>query len=119
MLSMRMSVAIVPVNVSPCWVVALSRVWVMRIGMMVSGVKVMFRKAGGAGGGGGGGGSSCGGGGGGGATATCGAGISAGGVSRTTGAGAGFDLGAGLFFGITGVGGGGGRVAAVTEGARA
>ncbi len=36
------SVATVPVKISPCWVVALSRVWVMRMGMVVPGGMVML-----------------------------------------------------------------------------
>src|SRR3984885_1544228 len=59
------SVAMTPVKVSPSWVVALSRVWVMRMGRVVSTGMVMLRKAGtGGGGGGAGGNEGCGGGGG-------------------------------------------------------
>src|SRR5216684_4229606 len=69
--SLTMSEAMVPLKVSPCCVVALSRVWVMRMGRVVPGLRVMLRKAGAGGGGGGG---SCLGGGGGAAAVTAGAG---------------------------------------------
>src|SRR5580704_2660989 len=119
--SMMMSEARVPVKRSPCWVVALSRVSVMRMGMVVSGGIVMLRKVGAGGGGGGAGGRSCTGGGGGGAAATSGAGAGAsaggGGAWRTIGAGF-FLVGAGVCFGFgaTGVGAGGGVAAATTAG---
>src|SRR3954447_20118725 len=108
-----MSEAMVPVNVSPCCVVALSRVCVMRMGMVVPGVRVTLRKAGGGGGGG-----SFSAGCGGGAAAACGAGTSCGGDWRTMGAA--FDLvGAEgcLGFDTTGAGGAaddGGVASAVT-----
>src|SRR5271170_609516 len=111
--SMTMSEAMVPVKVSPCWVVALSRVWVMRMGMVVPELMVMLWKVGAGGVGGGGGGAagrSCAGGGGGGTAATSGAGVSTGGggggVLRTTGAG--FGLMAGVCFGLGATGEGGG-----------
>ena len=44
--SQIMSAATVPEKVSPCWVVALSRVWVMRMGMVVPAGMVTLRKAG-------------------------------------------------------------------------
>ena len=45
-----MSVATVPEKLWPCWVVALSSVWVMRTGMVVPEGIVTFLKAGGGGG---------------------------------------------------------------------
>src|SRR5205823_14288739 len=117
------SAAMVPVRVSPCCVVALSRVWVMRMGSVVPGVRVMLRKAGRDGGGGGGGGC-CAGGGGGAGSATW-AGVSGGEGWRTIGAD--FCLMAAGCFGLgaTGAGGGGsagggvegGWVATATAGA--
>ena len=93
--SEMMSDATVPVKVSPCWVVALSRVWVMRVGMVVPDVRVTLRKAGGGGGGGGDGGCCAGAGVG---AAACGAGTSSGGVWRTMVAG--FDLTGAACFGF-------------------
>src|SRR5258708_21426290 len=98
-----MSEATMPVKVSPCWVVALSRVWVMRMGRVVPGVRVTLRKAGRGGGGGGGGGAVCCGGGGGVGLATRGAGVSHGPGRRAMGAGVDFTAAAGPF----GCGGGG------------
>src|SRR6266851_5682041 len=91
--SLTMSEAMVALKVSPCCVVALSRVWVMRMGRVVPGLRVMLRKAG-AGGLGGGGGGSCLGGGGylrGGSFNRCGL--------ADDGCGLGFDGGRGLWFG--------------------
>src|ERR1700730_7842424 len=51
--SMMMSVATVALKVSPGWVVALSSVWVMRIGRVLPAGMVTVLKAGGGGGGGG------------------------------------------------------------------
>src|ERR1700723_3112269 len=109
--SEMMSEATVPVKFSPCCVVALSRVSVIRIGMVVPGAMVTLWKAGGGGGGGGGGGSSCAGGGA--DAATSGAGDSGcGAACRTTGAAFVFGLVAGADFGLgstgLGMGGGGG-----------
>src|ERR1700733_14368983 len=119
--SEMMSEAMVPVKFSPCCVVALSRVSVIRMGMVVPGARVTLWKAGGGGGGGGGGGSSCAGGGVDAATSGA-AGSGGGAVWRTTGAAFVFGLVAGAGFGLgsTGLGarGGGGEVKpAVTVGA--
>ncbi len=117
------SVAMVPVKRSPCCVVALSSVSVMRTGRVVSGGRVMLWKAGGGGGGGGADGSSGAGGGAVAASVAGGAG-SDGGAWRTMGAGVGFGgAGAFSFGGAAGLeaggGGGGGTTAAVTVGAAA
>src|SRR5437879_2903086 len=119
--SETMSEATVPVKVSPCCVVALSRVWVMRMGIVVPGLRVTLRKVGWGGGGGGGGGSCAGAGAG--AAATCGAGLSTGAGWRMMGAGFDLTAAAGCFdFEAAGNGGGvdgGGVASAVAAGAGA